>query len=620
MTTPECIEFSPMENSVDDTICAIATPVGEGGIGIVRVSGAHAVDVVAHVVRPRNRQSLQQLESHRLYLSDVLYQESPSPPSSPLGSPLPPESPLPPGESLPRTRSGGQGEGPASLSPRDREKGEGPDQGEGSSPLSPRERERVRGRARVRGKGEGQASAIDEALVVIMRKPHSYTGEDVVEIQTHGGAWILQATCHGLIRHGARLAQPGEFTKRAFLNGRLDLTQAEAVLDTIQATTSRSLEAAQSLLRGSLSTEINTLRERLIRVLAHVEAGMDFAEEDITFIQAAEAQRALTDTQRVVEQLIASYEEGRIIREGIKVAIIGRPNVGKSSLLNALLKLDRAIVSDRPGTTRDVIDESLNVRGIPLRLLDTAGLRPTRDTIEGEGIRRTEDAIAEADVLLIVMDGAEGVTNEDRAVFHMYGSQRHVLVMNKMDLPESRWFDGRKLFSPLPPESPLHQEESHGEGSFPLTLGEGQGEGLDQAQGEGPASLSPQNPLSPRERERVRGRTRVRGKGEGPGFVKVSAKTGEGLDHLTAAIQSVCLKEGLEATPSVLVTRLRHKASLEQAHRSIEEAVHSLERKESGECVALDIRAALDALGEITGAVSTEDILDRIFQDFCIGK
>ena len=540
-----------MENSVDDTICAIATPVGEGGIGIVRISGAHAVDIAAHVVRPRNQQPLQQLESHHLYLSDVLH----------------PESPLLPGEG----------------------KGEGPDQGEGSASLSPWWE-----RARVRGKGESQSPAIDEALVVVMRKPRSYTGEDVVEIQTHGGAWILQATCHGLIRHGARMAQPGEFTKRAFLNGRLDLTQAEAVLDTIQATTSRSLQAAQSLLRGSLSKEVDALRERLIRVLAHVEAGMDFAEEDITFIQAAEVQQALTDTQGAVERLIASYEEGRLIREGIKVAIIGRPNVGKSSLLNALLKLDRAIVSDQPGTTRDVIDESLNVRGIPLRLLDTAGLRPTQDRIEGEGIRRTEDAIAEADVLLLVLDGAEGVTGEDRAVFETYGSRKHLLVMNKMDLPESQAFDARSL--PLPQKSPL-----------PL-VGEGQGEG----QGEGPASFSPR-----RERAGVRG---GKGEGEESGFVKVSAKTGEGLDHLTSVIQSVCLKEGLEATPSVLVTRLRHKASLEQARRSIEEAMRSLERKESGECVALDIRAALDALGEITGAVSTEDILDRIFQDFCIGK
>ena len=383
-----------MENSVDDTICAIATPVGEGGIGIVRISGAHAVDIAAHIVRPRNQQPLQQLENYRLYLSDVLHPEAPLKPPLPVG--------------------GGQGEGPS--------------------------------------QGDDQAQAIDEALVVIMRKPRSYTGEDVVEIQTHGGAWILQATCHGLIRHGARMAQPGEFTKRAFLNGRLDLTQAEAVLDTIQATTSRSLQAAQSLLRGSLSKEVDALRERLIRVLAHVEAGMDFAEEDITFIQAAEVQQALMDTQRAVEQLIASYEEGRLIREGIKVAIIGRPNVGKSSLLNALLKLDRAIVSDQPGTTRDVIDESMNVRGIPLRLLDTAGLRQTRDTIEGEGIRRTEDAIAEADVLLLVLDGAAGITDEDRAVFETYGSRRHLLVMNKMDLPESQSFDATQLLEGEGPE------------------------------------------------------------------------------------------------------------------------------------------------------------------------
>lgn len=554
-----------MGNSVDDTICAIATPVGEGGIGIVRISGAHAIDIAAHVIRPRNKQPLQQLESHRLYLSDVL---SPKPP-------LPLESPLPlVGE--------GQGEGG---------KGEGP-----TSPLSPRwERARVRGKGEDPAQSEEPPPAIDEALVVIMRKPRSYTGEDVVEIQTHGGACILQATCHSLIQHGARMAQPGEFTKRAFLNGRLDLTQAEAVLDTIQATTARSLQAAQSLMRGALSTEVDALRERLIRVLAHVEAGMDFAEEDITFIQAAEVQQALTDTQQAVERLIASYEEGRLIREGIKVAIIGRPNVGKSSLLNALLKLDRAIVSDQPGTTRDVIDESLNVRGVPLRLLDTAGLRQTQDAIEGEGIRRTEDAIAEADVLLLVLDGATGVTDEDRAVFETYGSRKHLLVMNKMDLPESRTFDMRSL--PLPKELPLPP------------VGEGQGEG--------PTSLSPSWE-----------RARVRGKGEGPShgeeeapaFVKVSAKTGEGLDQLTLLIHSVCLKEGLEATPSVLVTRLRHKASLEQVHRSVEEAMRSLEQKESGECVALDIRAALDALGEITGAVSTEDILDRIFQDFCIGK
>lgn len=499
----------PMEGFIDDTICAVATPVGEGGVGIIRVSGSRAIDVASHLIRPRNDHSLHQLENHRLYVSDIVCAQAPSPT--------------------------GRGE----------------------------------------SEGEERHALIDEALVVVMRQPRSYTGEDVVEIQTHGGTWILHATCNALIQRGAKLAQPGEFTKRAFLNGRLDLTQAEAVLDTIQATTSRSLQAAQSLLRGSLSREIDALRDRVLRVLAHLEAGMDFVEEDVECIQRAEVQRVLDDTQGALETLIASFEEGRMIREGVKVAIVGRPNVGKSSLLNALLNVDRAIVSDQPGTTRDVIDESINVNGIALRLLDTAGLRRTQDAVEGEGIRRTEEAIADADVVLLVVDGAIGITDEDRAVFETYGSRRPLLVMNKMDLPESRSFDSRKTF-------------------FPLPLGEGQGEGV--GKGAGP------------------------NQSEGLEFVKVSAKTGEGLDHLTAGIQGVCLKEGLEATPSVLVTRLRHKASLERAHHSVEEAMRSLERKESGECVALDIRVALDALGEITGAVSTEDILDRIFQDFCIGK
>ena len=507
----------PMEGFVDDTICAVATPVGEGGVGIIRVSGSRAIDVASHLIRPRNDHSLHQLENHRLYVSDIVCAQDPSPT--------------------------GKGQEPAPAKA-------GGEEGEGTT-------------------------LIDEALVVVMRQPRSYTGEDVVEIQTHGGTWILHATCNALIQRGAKLAQPGEFTKRAFLNGRLDLTQAEAVLDTIQATTSRSLQAAQSLLRGSLSREIDALRDRVLRVLAHLEAGMDFVEEDVECIQRAEVQRVLEDTQGALETLIASFEEGRMIREGVKVAIVGRPNVGKSSLLNALLNVDRAIVSDQPGTTRDVIDESINVNGIALRLLDTAGLRRTQDAVEGEGIRRTEEAIADADVVLLVVDGAIGITDEDRAVFETYGSRRPLLVMNKMDLPESRSFDARKTF-------------------FPLPLGEGQGEGV--GKGVGP------------------------NQGEGLEFVKVSAKTGEGLDHLTAGIQGVCLKEGLEATPSVLVTRLRHKASLERAHHSVEEAMRSLERKESGECVALDIRVALDALGEITGAVSTEDILDRIFQDFCIGK
>ncbi len=479
-----------MEYPVDDTICAIATPVGEGGIGIIRVSGSGAIGVAEQVVRPRHRASLDQLDSHRLYVSDVV-----------------------------RT-------------------------GESAMPDGP----------------PGIGSVVDEALVVVMRAPRSYTGEDVVEIQTHGGSVILQIACQGLVQHGARLAQPGEFTKRAFLNGRLDLAQAEAVLDTIHATTSRSLQAAQALLRGSLSRELDALREQLLRVLAHIEAGMDFAEEDIVFIRTPEAQRVLEDTRHRLERLIASYEEGRIVRDGITAAIIGRPNVGKSSLLNALLNVERVIVSDQPGTTRDVIDESLHVGGIALRILDTAGLRETRDRIEEEGIRRTEEAIADADVLLLVIDGSVGVTDADRALLETYGGRRALLVVNKMDLPASR-------------------------------------------------ALPAIHPRGGAGREH-----------DGMAVVNVSARTGEGLDRLKSDIHNLFVTEAREAAPSVLVTRLRHRSSLDRARGSLEEAMHSLQRREAGECVALDIRAALDALGEITGAVSTEDILDRIFQDFCIGK
>ena len=472
-------------NPVDDTICAIATPMGEGGIGIIRVSGPQALDVAAHVVRPRNHVALHQLDSHRLYVSDVVSaRESVGPDGSP-----------------------------------------------------------------------GTLSVIDEALVVVMHKPRSYTGEHVVEIQTHGGARILQTACWSLVHHGARLAQPGEFTKRAFLNGRLDLTQAEAVLDTIHATTSRGLQAAQSLLRGSLSREIDAFRERLIRVLAHLEAGMDFVEDEVVFIHTPEVRGVLEETQQALERLIASYEEGRIVRDGITVAIIGRPNVGKSSLLNALLNVERVIVSEQPGTTRDVIDESLHVGGIALRLLDTAGLRQTQDRIEAEGIRRTEEAIADADALLFVIDGAMGVTEADRVLLDTHGERRSLLVVNKTDLPEAR-------SRPTP--------ESH--------------------------------------------------RRDGAGVVTVSARTGEGLDRLKSAIHNLFVADAHEAAPSVLVTRLRHRASLDRARGSLEEAGRSLQQGEAGECVALDLRAALDALGEITGAVSTEDILDRIFQDFCIGK
>ncbi|MEC4670678.1 MAG: tRNA uridine-5-carboxymethylaminomethyl(34) synthesis GTPase MnmE [Nitrospirota bacterium] len=489
-----------MNNFLDDTICAVATPLGEGGIGIIRVSGEQALAVVSQVVKLRCGRPLESARSHRLYVSDIL----------PVVNPQ---------ENLGTSR---------------------------------------------------ESCPIDEALVVVMKAPRSYTGEDVVEIHAHGGPLVLHTTCGALIRNGARLANPGEFTKRAFLNGRLDLAQAEAVLDTIQATTTSSLKAAQAQLRGTLSKEVDRMRDQLIHLLAQLEAGMDFVEEDITFIETKELEGALREIQGHLDQLLSTFEEGRIIREGARVAIIGRPNVGKSSLLNALLRTDRAIVSEIPGTTRDVLDELLNVRGIPIRLVDTAGLRETVDILEGEGIRRTQEAITQADLLLIVVDGSVAFSNKDRDLLQDHSQQRRLIVVNKSDLPSQT--EESEIRAILPTNG------SFGTGS------EGEYSDLDGL------------------------------------IVRLSAKTGEGMDQLRDRIQALFIHADFEPGSSPLVTKLRHQCALKLVKEALDHALDSIGDQLSGEFIALDLRAALEHLGEITGSTSNDDILDRIFQEFCIGK
>jgi len=470
---------------LQDTICAIATPVGEGGIGILRISGEKAIEVAAGLLRLRSGKSLASVRSHTLYRADILDQ--------------------------------------ATLSSSDVQR--------------------------------QPSRALDEVLVVVMRTPRSYTGEHVVEIHCHGGPFVLQAICESLIRRGARLAEPGEFTKRAFLNGRLDLAQAEAVLDTIRARTAGSLRLAQEQLRGTLSNKINRLRETLIRLLAQVEAGIDFTEEDISFIQADELAAGMRATMDGIAQLVESSREGMVLREGVTAAIVGRPNVGKSSLLNALLQTDRAIVTPIPGTTRDVLEETLNIRGVPVRLLDTAGVRPTDDPVEQEGVRRSEAAMEQAELLLIVLDGSVSLADEDRKILTQRSAKKRVIVLNKTDLPC----------------------------------------GVDKAE---VADL-------------VRSTAAL---------IHLSVKTGTGLDDLRDAIRSLVLRADFEPGESAVVTRLRHRTALLKAREALGHAADSVKGRLSGEFIAMDLRAALDALGEITGAVSTDDILDRIFKDFCIGK
>ena len=477
---------------LDDTICAVATPMGEGGVGIVRVSGSAALSITSHVIILRSKKSLADLPSHKMYLGKFLWDH---------------------------------------FHPHDKVK-------------------------------LGSPTVLDEVLVVIMRGPRSYTGEDVVEVQGHGGPLIMQAICEALTQAGARMAEPGEFTKRAFLNGRLDLTQAEAVLDTIQANSLHSLKLAQEHLQGGLSGIIQGHRDALVNLLAHVEAEMDFGEEDIQFIEQHELQEKLRKMVGAMKQLIESAQEGRIIRDGIRTVILGRPNVGKSSLLNAILATDRAIVSNIPGTTRDVLEESVMVDGVMIRLFDTAGLRESTDELEQEGMSRTEGAIQQADVLVMAFDQSQSLTERDLSFMKQYNQQPRLMVLNKHDLPPK--------FSLEEFQKIVRQDETQN----------------------GPATE----------------------------YNQASAVTGEGIEQLKRSLKSLAVGKRHEAGDSVLVSRLRHKVLLQQAAVAFHNALKAIDETQSAECVALELRVALQALGEIVGIVTNEDILDQIFRDFCIGK
>ena len=477
---------------LDDTICAVATPAGEGGVGIVRVSGPQALFIASKIVWLRGAKVFSDLASHHMYLGKFLWDHFPTQKQAKQHS----------------------------------------------------------------------ATVLDEVLVVIMRAPRSYTGEDVVEVHGHGGPLIVQAMCEALTQAGARMAEPGEFTKRAFLNGRLDLTQAEAVLDTIQAKSLHSLKLAQEHLQGGLSGVIKGHRDALVKLLAHVEAEMDFGEEDIQFIE----QHELTDTLRkmvgAIEQLVESAQEGRIIREGIRTVILGRPNVGKSSLLNAILDTDRAIVSNIPGTTRDVLEESVMVDGVMIRLFDTAGLRETTDELEQEGMSRAEAAIKQADVLIMTFDQSQPLTEQDLGFITRYNQQPCVMILNKHDLPSR--------FSLYEFQAIVEEHDSSSE--------------------------------------------------QATEYIQASAVTGEGINQLKRNLKTLAVGTRHEAGDSVLVSRLRHKVLLQQSAEALHNALVAIDDTQSAECVALELRVALQALGEIVGIVTNEDILDQIFKEFCIGK
>ncbi|MDD2572931.1 MAG: tRNA uridine-5-carboxymethylaminomethyl(34) synthesis GTPase MnmE [Bacillota bacterium] len=395
---------------------------------------------------------------------------------------------------------------------------------------------------------------IDEVLVATMKAPHTYTREDVVEIHCHGGNAAVRKILEIIVDLGARVAEPGEFTKRAFINGRLDLSQAEAVMDIIHSKSEMGLKTAVSQLEGRLSRYLDEIKDKLLSVMAGVEASIDFPEHDI---EEQTREVLLMDTRQaedMVERLLSTSSGGRIVREGLKTAIIGKPNVGKSSLLNALLRENRAIVTEVPGTTRDVIEEYINLKGIPLRLMDTAGIRETDDLVESIGVEKTREYMENADLVLLMLDAARPLSQDDRKILDIIKDKRAIVLINKTDL-----------------EIKLNVEE------------------ITKKYHEWPV-------------------------------IHMSLIKDMGLDVLEDTIYNLVFSDGITSGDAVMVTRVRHADCLRRAKRSLEDAIKAMGNGLPIDLVSIDIKAALEALGEITGDNITEDIVDRIFEDFCIGK
>lgn len=394
------------------------------------------------------------------------------------------------------------------------------------------------------------ASPLDEVMVVVFRAPHSYTGEDLVEIQGHGNPLLVRRLVDRCLEVGARLARPGEFTQRAFLNGKLDLTQAEAVADLIHSRSQAAQRLALQQLDGRLQRALQALREPLLQLLALTEAHIDFPEEEIELPLLAQMERAGAGLVADCDRLLATFDCGRVLREGLAVLILGRPNVGKSSLLNALLGEARAIVTAIPGTTRDLIEEQLHIEGIPLRLVDTAGIREAVDPVEIEGVRRTRERLVSADLVLLVVDGHLGVDDEDRQALGACDRARVLLIVNKSDLPQS----------PLPPDF----------AALPI--------------------------------------------------VAVSALTGDGLGALRQHLAAAVVPGGESVHEQFYLADRRHRQALLGARAALQRYLDALAAGLPLECTALELREALQALGEITGETTPDEILERIFARFCIGK
>ncbi len=490
-------------HKLDDTIVAISTPLGQGGIGIVRLSGPEALSIADQIFLIKKGVPVSRCPSHTVHYGHVV-------------------------------------ERPAT--------------------------------ARCPGPEEEEPEIIDEALAVILRAPRTYTGEDVVEINCHGGIVVLKAVVRLAIERGARLADPGEFTKRAFLHGRIDLTQAEAVLDIIQSKTEAFLKVSTHQLKGELTLQLEQIREVLMAVYAELEALVNFPEEDIEGQMTESCQqkhsppgeerplhrqgfsRTIRQVSSKVQTLIRSADQGRVLKEGIKVVICGRPNVGKSSLLNRLLRSPRAIVSPIEGTTRDTIEETVQIQGLPFQIVDTAGILHPRGLIEEEAVKRSRLFIESSDLVLVLLDGSQPLTPEDKNILESLQGKNILVVINKCDLP-------------LKLEEVSLRDTCPGQEAF-----------------------------------------------------RISALTDKGISQLETGMLQKALPEESHYVSNVLISNLRHLEALQNAGQALQQASQHLEKGLSWEFVSEELKTAVHFLDQITGRDIDADLLDRIFAEFCIGK
>lgn len=391
---------------------------------------------------------------------------------------------------------------------------------------------------------------IDEVLVVRFRAPHTYTCEDVVEINCHGGQIVTRKILQTILENGARLATEGEFTKRAFLNGRIDLTQAEAISDIINSRTDNLLNVSIDHLRGDLKDKINEYKDVILNLAAHVNVVIDYPEEDVEEVIPQELKKKLEEVLGETENIIQSYDKGKKIKEGIKTAIIGKPNVGKSTLLNRLLREDRAIVTEIAGTTRDVIEEVINIKGYPLVLIDTAGIRETDDIVEKIGVNKSLEYIEKADLVLLVFDSSSELTSEDLDLIDIVKkkNKKHLVILNKNDK-----------------ENKINNK-------------------FDNA-------------------------------------ISISAMNNVGIEQMEDRIYNYITEDDVkDSSNEIIITNIRHKAALEKTKDSIRSIINTIDLGLPLDLVSVDIKEALDSLSEITGEITSEDILDKVFSNFCVGK